>query len=53
MRKKGDFELDIVSGVSMSKDYRGWSEKRKIEELLMPEVRGEGPDCFELTGKQQ
>lgn len=33
MRKKGDFELDIVSGVSMSKDYRGWSEKRTFPKL--------------------
>lgn len=33
MRKKGDFELDMVSGVSMSKDYRGWSEKRTFPKL--------------------
>ncbi|MEQ2281660.1 hypothetical protein AMECASPLE_032731 [Ameca splendens] len=46
-------------GTTISKVYREWSEKEKsgssvdANALLMPEVRGEWPDWFELIERQQ
>ena len=46
------------SRTTISRVYREWSEKEKISSeggnaLLMPEVRGEWPDWFELIERQQ